>query len=69
MLEFVVCEIVQEGLQVLSLCLSLLGTLLLTSGLQKVERIKREGERMVWRGREKERVRKNRLHARTWVGR
>ena len=63
------CEIVQEGLQVLSLCLSLLGTLLLTSGLQKIERIKREGERTVWKGQEKERVRKNRLHARTWAGR
>lgn len=50
MLEFVVCEVVQEGLQVLSLCLSLLGTLLLTCGLPKVERIKREGERTVWRG-------------------
>ena len=31
------CEVVQEGLQVLSLCLSLLGTLLLTCGLPKVE--------------------------------
>ena len=33
MLKFVVREVVQEGLQILSLCLSLLGTLLITSGL------------------------------------